>query len=130
MMAAAILAVLAGGFLGGVARFWLSGFVGMRVGELFPWGTLFVNVTGAALIGLLAGLAARGDGVLSGPLARDFLLTGFCGGYTTVSSFALQTVALGLDGERRSALFNIVVSTGLSMIAVAAGYLAPSALAP
>jgi CrcB protein len=114
---AAVLAVLAGGFLGGLARFGLSGLVASRVGELFPWGTLAVNVLGAFLIGVFAGLAAD-----LGPLARDFLIVGFCGGFTTVSSFALQTLALGLDGETRAALLNIAASTALSLLAVAAGY--------
>lgn len=121
MTAAALLAVLGGGFLGGLCRFWLSGFVGTRVGELFPWGTLAVNVTGAFVIGLLAGIADRGGSFLASPLAQDLLITGFCGGYTTVSSFALQTVALGLDGEIRPALANIAGSAGLCLLAVAAG---------
>ena len=114
---AAVLAVLAGGFLGGVARFGLSGLVAARVGELFPWGTLVVNVTGAFLIGIFAGLSGS-----LGPLARDFLTVGFCGGYTTVSSFALQTLALGLDGEGRGALLTVLGSAGLSLAAVALGY--------
>lgn len=114
---AAVLAVLLGGFLGGLARSGLSGLVAARAGGRFPWGTLAVNVSGCGLIGVLAGLGAT-----LGPLARDFLVVGFCGGYTTVSSFALQTLVLGRDGEGRAALVNVAASTGLCLAAVALGF--------
>jgi CrcB protein len=121
MSPAAPLLVLLGGFLGGVARFLLSGVVGRRIGETFPWGTLAVNVTGCLAIGLLAGFARTG-GVFAGPGVDDFLVTGFCGGFTTVSSFTLQTLSLALDGERRQAVLNIVASTAVSLAAAAAGF--------
>lgn len=127
-LGAAVL-VLLGGFLGGFARFAVSGLVGARVGELFPWGTLVVNVAGAFLIGLLAGLGSLAGGAFAGPLVRDFLIVGFCGGFTTVSSFALQTLFLGLDGEERAATLNIVVSAGLCLAAVAAGFWTAGAVA-
>jgi fluoride exporter len=107
--------VLLGGFLGGAARFLVSGVIGARVGELFPWGTLVVNVTGAFAVGLLAGLGLGGG-------LRDFLIVGVCGGYTTVSSFALQALALALDGQGRQAALSVLASTGLAMLAVALGF--------
>ena len=55
------------------------------------------------------------------PLVRDFLIVGFCGGYTTVSSFALQTLALGQDGETRAAALNVLGSTAACLAAAAAG---------
>ena len=118
------LAVLAGGFLGGVARFWLSaGASASGAGERFPWGTLAVNVSGSALIGVLAGLAQRTGG-FGGPVAHDFLLTGVCGGYTTVSSFALQTAVLWTDREARAAALYVAATVAGSLAAVAAGYAA------
>ncbi|MEA2868459.1 MAG: fluoride exporter, partial [Bradyrhizobium sp.] len=83
--------VLLGGFFGGISRFFISGFVGRRIGETFPWGTLIVNVSGAFVIGILAGLARSRGGIFSGELFRDLVFVGILGGYTTVSSFCLQT---------------------------------------
>ena len=131
MTLAAALLVLAGGFCGGMARFFVSGRVGARIGEVFPWGTLVVNVAGAFLIGLLFALGQGAGGVFAGLWVRDFLIVGFCGGFTTVSSFALQTVALAADGESRPALFNILGSAGLSLVAVALGvWVGPAIGAP
>jgi fluoride exporter len=126
MTAAGTLMVLVGGFAGGVARLLLSEFVAVRLGAHLPWGTLAVNVAGSFLAGLLAGLAASG-GALAGPLAHDLLTVGFCGGFTTVSAFALQTVALGRDGAGGRAAANVAVSVVLAMAAVAAGHWAGTA---
>ncbi|QCI66793.1 fluoride efflux transporter CrcB [Phreatobacter stygius] len=122
MSVAACFLVLVGGFLGGVSRFALSGIVGRRIGETFPWGTLIVNVTGAFLIGIATGLARSSGGIFAGDLFRDFVVVGLLGGYTTVSSFCLQTLNLALAGERRSAVFNIILSAGLCLAAVAIGF--------
>jgi CrcB protein len=116
------LLVLLGGFFGGIARFYVSGTVGRRIGETFPWGTLVVNVSGALTIGALAGLARAVGGIFAADLFRDFVLVGLCGGYTTVSSFSLQTLSLGLGGERRAAMLNIILSTSLCVAAVAVGF--------
>ncbi|MDG4854865.1 MULTISPECIES: fluoride efflux transporter CrcB [unclassified Mesorhizobium] len=122
MSLAACALVLIGGFLGGVSRFFLSGLVGRSVGETFPWGTLVVNVSGALAIGAFAGAARAVGGIFSAELVRDLIVVGLFGGYTTVSSFCLQTLNLALDGERRLAAFNIVASAALCVLAVAFGF--------
>ncbi|AZO58746.1 MAG: fluoride efflux transporter CrcB [Mesorhizobium sp.] len=122
MSLAACALVLIGGFLGGVSRFFLSGLVGRSVGETFPWGTLVVNVSGALAIGAFAGAARAVGGIFSAELVRDLIVVGLFGGYTTVSSFCLQTLNLALDGERRLAALNIVASAALCVLAVAFGF--------
>lgn len=116
--------VLLGGFFGGISRFFVSGFVGRRVGETFPWGTLVVNVSGALAIGALAGLARARGGVFAGELFRDLAFVGFLGGYTTVSSFSLQTLNLALDGQGPQAAMYTVLSAGLCVAAVGSGFAA------
>jgi len=119
--------VVVGGALGGVSRYFLSGVIARGVGETFPWGTLVVNVSGAYLIGLIGGLAP--DNVLFGsPDAWLLAVTGFCGGYTTVSSFALQTLALARDAERGRSIAYVVMSVVLCLAAVAGGYASVGAL--
>ena len=109
------LLVALGGALGGAARHWVSGAVAARMGEAFPWGTLAVNASGAALIGLLAGLAERGGLWL-------FLAIGVLGAYTTVSSFALQTLSLWRAGALESAALNMALSLGLCLLLATAGW--------
>ncbi len=123
-----LLATLGGG-LGGVARFWVSGMVARRFGETFPWGTLAVNASGAAAIGVLAALllGAGGDAEATGTLWAG-LVSGVLGSYTTVSSFSLQTLALVRNGEPLSAVLNITGSLVLCLGAAAAGYRATLAL--
>lgn len=111
-----------GSALGGIARYGLSGWVARRWGERFPAGTLAVNVAGAFAIGLVAFLPW--EEILSAPLvesARAFLMAGILGGFTTVSSFSLQTLVLLQEGEGRKAAGNIVLSVVLCLVAVAAG---------
>ncbi|TGP21856.1 MULTISPECIES: fluoride efflux transporter CrcB [unclassified Mesorhizobium] len=122
MTLAACALVLIGGFFGGICRFFLSGLVGRSVGETFPWGTLAVNVSGALAIGAFAGAARSVGGIFSAELVRDLIVVGLFGGYTTVSSFSLQTLNLALDGERRLAAFNAVASSALCVLAVALGF--------
>ena len=122
MTLAACALVLIGGFLGGISRFFLSGVVGRRVGETFPWGTLAVNVSGALAIGAFAGAARAVGGVFASDLVRDLIVVGLFGGYTTVSSFCLQTLNLALDGEGRLAAFNVVASSVLCVLFVALGF--------
>jgi fluoride exporter len=114
--------VLLGGFVGGISRFFISGVVGRRVGETFPWGTLVVNITGAFIIGAVAGAGRASGGIFAGEPFRDFVIVGLLGGYTTVSSFSLQTLNLAFDGEQRQAAFNVLASAGLCLMAVGAGF--------
>ena len=112
-----------GSVFGGIARFWLSGFVARRVGETFPWGTMVINVSGAFLIGVLAASAA-GHGAFAAARPWQFAVTGFLGCYTTVSSFSLQTLSLARDGELKLAVWNLVLSLSLCLLAVDAGFAA------
>jgi CrcB protein len=111
-----------GGALGSVARYWFSGVVGRQFGETFPWGTLLVNVSGSLVIGLLAGLAEPGGRRFIGPTGRQFFMYGVCGGYTTFSSFSLQTLELIHDGDWFKAGTNAAGSVALCMAAVWLGY--------
>lgn len=97
---------------------WLSLFLASRYGESFPVGTLVVNVTGSFLIGLFAGLTGPQGVLLVSPLWRQFVTIGMMGGYTTFSSFSLQTLTLVSDGEWLRAGLNIVLSVGLCLLAV------------
>ncbi len=122
------LLVALGGALGSVARFAASGFVAQHFGETFPWGTLFVNVTGSFVIGFLATLMAPDGRMLVGPGGRQFFLTGVLGGYTTFSSFSLQTLNLMRDGDWARAGGNAAGSLALCLAAVWLGHTAASYL--
>jgi CrcB protein len=114
--------VVLGSILGGVTRYFLSGVIARRVGETFPWGTLFINVSGALLIGIFGGLAEDNASMLASPDPWLFAVTGFLGCYTTVSSFSLQTLALAKDGETNRALGYVAISVAFSLVAAAAGF--------
>ena len=117
--------VALGGALGSVSRFWLNGLVAVRVGATFPWGTLAVNVSGSFIIGILGALTIS-EGRMD-PQARQFatqfLMIGVCGGYTTFSSFSLQTLKLMQEREWLYAGGNILLSVVLCLVAVWLGYL-------
>jgi CrcB protein len=123
-----LISVIVGSALGGVSRYFLSGMVARRVGETFPWGTLVVNVSGAFVIGLFGGLATDNAALLGSPDLWLLAVTGFCGGYTTVSSFSLQTLALARDGERLRAATYVALSVVLCLLAVASGFASVGAL--
>jgi fluoride exporter len=120
----AYLWVALGGALGSMARYGVSGLVARLSGSALPFGTLMVNVTGAALIGIFAGMSAPEGGSLIPVSARLFLMTGICGGYTTFSTFSLETLNLMTDGEWGWALANILASAGICLVAVWLGYAA------
>jgi len=119
-----------GGALGSVGRFWLNGIVSRHFGETFPWGTMFINVTGSFIIGVIGALASpegRMDSQ-SRAFATQFLMIGICGGYTTFSSFSWQTLRLMQDREWLYAGGNVILSVTLCMIAVWLGYALGSAM--
>jgi fluoride exporter len=109
--------LLLGSALGGIARHWLSTLVEARTRTVMPWGTITVNVSGAFLIGIVAGAAVDGSW-LAMPAAWRFLVIGLLGSYTTVSSFSLQTLLLIREGEPRRAAANVALSVA-SCLAVA-----------
>lgn len=115
------LIVGAGGFFGAMLRYGLSGVV-QRLAPFatFPLGTLTVNVAGSLLIGVIAGLVEFRQ--VLGPEARLFLMIGLLGGFTTFSSFAYETLALGQDGEYLLASLNALASVALCLVAVWLGY--------
>lgn len=118
--------VALGSALGGTTRFLVSGVVGRRIGETFPWGTMVVNVTGAFAIGAVAA-AATGHVAFDAPASWHFAVVGFLGSYTTVSSVSLQTLALARDGELLRAGGNVLLSLVLCLSAVALGFVSASA---
>jgi CrcB protein len=125
----AYLWVAIGGALGSVGRFWLNGMVSRSFGETFPWGTMVINVTGSFVIGVVAALAMP-EGRLDTPsraFVTQFLMIGICGGYTTFSSFSLQTLNLLRDREWLYAGGNVVLSVAFCLIAVWLGWLLGSA---
>lgn len=111
-----------GGAIGSVARFWISGIVAERWGQTFPFGTLAVNVTGSLIIGAFAALTDPEGRWLVSPSFRQFFMIGVCGGYTTFSSFSLQTLALAQDGEWLRAMANSIASFALCLLAVWLGH--------
>ena len=114
--------IAVGSALGGMGRYFCSGVAARLIGETFPWGTLIVNVAGSFIIGFFATLTGPDGRLFVGSAARQFVLVGFCGGYTTFSSFSLQTLNLMQDGEWAYAGVNITVSLLLCLAAVWAGY--------
>jgi CrcB protein len=114
-----ILAVAAGGSLGSVARYLVSIGFGRLLGPKFPWGTLFINITGSLLIGLFAGLFATRWNLPQG--VRIFLTVGICGGYTTFSTFSLDFFYLFERGELAAASAYMIVSVVFSVSALIAG---------
>ena len=110
--------IMFGGALGTGARFWASGMVAERFGEVFPLGTLLVNISGSFVIGFFAGLTDPQGPYLVGPRVRQFVMIGICGGYTTFSSFSLQTLELAREGDWFRAGLNSVLSLVCCLIAV------------
>jgi CrcB protein len=108
------------GLVGTVGRYALSGVIARRFGETFPAGTLVVNIVGCFLAGLLFYLLQERN--LVTPMTRTVVMIGLLGGFTTFSSFGLQTFTLLRDGEFWFATLNIVGSNFLGLLMVWAGY--------
>ena len=106
------------------------GFVAERAGEFFPLGTLIVNVTGSFVIGFFAALTDPEGPVLVSPGFRQFFMIGVCGGYTTFSSFSLQTLDFARDGDWLKASLNTVLSFACCLAAVWFGRILALTLLP
>jgi CrcB protein len=117
-----------GSALGGMGRYAVSRAVALNYGETFPWGTLVVNISGSFVIGLLAALTGPDSRLVVSPNTRNFLMIGICGGYTTFSSFSLQTLELIRNRDFGEAGGNILLSVAACMAAVAIGFIAGSAV--
>ena len=114
--------IAVGGALGSVGRWWLSQAFALACGPAFPWGTLFVNVTGSFVIGCAAGASWNEARLIESPFVRNFLVVGVCGGYTTFSAFSLQTLSMLQAGDVGRAGFNIAGSVAACLLATWAGY--------
>ncbi len=113
-----LLLIGTGSFIGGVSRFLLSRYVQNSILTAFPFGTFVVNIAGCFLIGLIFGLSERGNIADTG--LRMFLTVGFCGGFTTFSTFANENLALLRDGN----IFQFAIYTSLSVfLGILATYL-------
>ncbi len=112
-----------GGALGSVARAGMTDLVTRWLGNQFPFGTMAANVTGAILMGLLAGYGLSEPGkMLFSPGARTFLMIGVLGGYTTFSSFSLQTFLLMEQGNWIGAFLNVFLSVLLCVAGIWLGF--------
>lgn len=111
-----------GSALGGMARHWCNAIVTDLLGASFPWGTLFINIIGSFVIGFFFALTSTG-GRFDVPVnAKLFVMTGICGGYTTFSSFSLQTLSLLQEGAWARAGGYIAGSVAFCLLAVWIGY--------
>jgi CrcB protein len=123
------LLVALGGAIGSLARAWVSVTAVRLVGPGFPWGTMVINVVGSLLIGIFAATALSPTRTLFSQEVRIFFMVGICGGFTTFSSFSLQTFELLREGRPLAALANVALSVVLCVIATGAGYMGGTALA-
>jgi CrcB protein len=126
-----ILALSLGGALGTASRYGLNGLISNHQAKHLPWavtfplGTLVINVTGCFIIGFLAAISGPSMGrAWLRPEWRDFLMIGFCGGYTTFSSYGLQTLNLARDSEWLFVAGNVIASNLLGLVAVYLGVVA------
>jgi CrcB protein len=117
---AKILLILLGGALGTLARYGASGFAHQKYSGVFPIGTLTVNLVGSFLIGLLWGIAENST---LNPNLRTFLFVGILGGFTTFSTYSLETLSLLRDGAFKLALLNILLNNVLGIVLAFSGLL-------
>ena len=118
--------VAAGSILGGLARYLVS--LAMDTGPGFPWATLFINATGSFVIGLFATLSGPDGRLFASVQQRQFVMTGFCGGYTTFSTFSLETFKLYHSGMAHTALAYIATSVVCWLVSVWLGHILASRL--
>jgi CrcB protein len=122
------LLIALGGALGSVTRFALADVTGQHLGDSFPWGTMLVNVAGSFVIGFFATFTGPEGRVPVGTQGRHFFMTGVLGGFTTFSSFSLQTLALVREGDWARAGGNVAGSVVLCLLAVWLGHVCALAL--
>lgn len=108
-----------GGFLGSVARYYTGRMAYNYLSASFPFGTLAVNTLGCFLIGMIYSLSMRSTAITPG--WRMFLIIGFCGGFTTFSTFSYESIQLMRDNEYLYAALNILGSVALGLLAVLGG---------
>jgi fluoride exporter len=117
-----------GSALGGMARYACAVAIATRFGAGFPLGTLVINILGSFIIGFFSALTGPGGRLAVSSNVSLFVTVGICGGYTTFSSFSLQTLALAQGGHLSRAGLNIIASVALCLIAVWIGYVAAGSL--
>jgi CrcB protein len=118
-----------GAALGGIARLLLTQLVVARAGAPYaPWATMFINISGSFLIGLVAESALIRAGF--SPLLRSFLTTGILGGYTTFSTFSLEALNIGIGNSVVSAVGYVALSVALGIAAAFGGIFSARAMAP
>ncbi len=113
------LLILAGAAAGAPARWFVDGFVQARHDSVFPWGTFTVNVLGSFVLGLLLGASLEGETVVR---LVALVGTGFCGAFTTFSTFSYESVVLAEDGSSRIAAVNVLASVAAGLAAAFAGW--------
>jgi len=113
-----------GSAFGGLARYWSYGFAARHLGQTFPWGTLAVNVLGCSFIGWFAAMTGPDGRWLVATPVRQFVMVGICGGFTTFSTFSLETLNMTRDGQWFRAGANILSSLALCLLGVWAGHAA------
>jgi CrcB protein len=118
-----------GGALGSMARHGVNVLVARRYAHPMPYATLIVNLAGCAVIGVLAGLLAS-QRLSMGPALRVFVFVGIIGGFTTFSSFGLDTFTLARGGRTSAAAWNVAAQVVLGLVAVAGGYAAAVRIPP
>ncbi|MFA6505990.1 MAG: fluoride efflux transporter CrcB [Treponemataceae bacterium] len=121
-----VLSVFLGCGLGGVARWALTRYVAEQFTSIFPWGTVAVNVIGSFLIGLFFVLF---NTWMAPPSVRLLATTGFLGGFTTFSTYALETVMLAEKGYGKAAVLNVLTQNGIGCVAVIGGMFAGNLIA-
>jgi CrcB protein len=116
------LVVALGSAVGGMARYGVGLLAARAWGQSFPWGTLLINVAGSFIIGLYGALTLADGPMPASTAMRTFVMVGFCGGFTTFSSFSLQTLELLRAGEFAAGAFYILGSVALCLAGVFLGY--------
>jgi CrcB protein len=115
------LVVMAGGAIGSLARYGLAMAVGTWAGGGFPWGTVLINILGSFIIGWYGGMTGPMGRHPASEAMRAFVMIGICGGFTTFSSFSLQTMELLRSGYTGRAIANVVASVLLCLMATTLG---------